>query len=129
MLWLSYGMGLVAVVLFVCQSGYHISDAVLSLTALKVLIGIILLGKASQYRHVSKSSDNQTEQVPVSASSSSEAIYHRRKSDPTKAITEQIESGSQENTTRQGGNTKRRIPKTKSLSDVERFTLCSNRIV
>lgn len=105
------------------------SHVVLSLTALKVLIGIILLGKASQYRHVSKSSDSsQTEQIHAS-SSSSEATHHRRKSDPTKGVTEQSESGGQEDTTREGGNTKRRIAKTKSLSDIERFTLCSNRIV
>lgn len=105
-----------------------ISDVVLSLTALKVLIGIILLGKAAEYRHVSKSSDNQTDNEQTSTSLT-EATPGRRKSDPTETTSKRSEGVDQEDITRPSGHTKRKIPKTKSLSDVERFTLCSNRIV
>ena len=104
-----------------------------SLTALKVLIGITLMGKASEYQYVnpvSRSDDNQGEQKVKP--SSSEPKHNRSRSSGTDlhvagTVSEPNISESRHNITRDFGRAKPRT--TKSLSDIERFTLCSNRIV
>lgn len=102
-----------------------------SLTAMKVLLGIVLLGKASEYQYVnpvSKSQSNMTEQITLV----SESTHGRSRSsslDLLETVSEPIMGRGQQETIRQLGKAKPRTTKTKSLSDVERFTLCSNRIV
>lgn len=97
--------------------------SLLSLTALKVMIGIVLMGKASDYQYVnsqvSKNEANQTEQRAKRKGSASES----------RAGATGIPGAVSEPTTipRESNKTKART--TKSLSDIERFTLCSNRIV
>ena len=91
------------------------------------------MGKASEYQYasqVSKSKTNQREQEVKP--SLSEAMHNRSRSSSldvhvTGTVSEPVLGESRQNTTRDFGKAKPRT--TKSLSDVERFTLCSNRIV
>lgn len=88
------------------------------------------MGKASEYQYVNQSDDNQREKKVKR--SVSEPKHNRSRSSSTDlrvagTVSEPNISESRQNITREFGRAK---PKTsKSLSDIERFTLCSNRIV
>ena len=107
------------------------AQCIYSLTALKVLLGIVLMGKASEYQYTNQvtnhTSPKQTKQT--SMTSLSENISGRARSssvDLPGTISEPNMAANRQQTTRQGSKT---TTKSKSLSEIERFTLCSNRIV
>ena len=114
---------------------HYLIIIIFSLTALKVLLGIALMGKASEYQYVhqvARSEANQREQKVKR--SISETEHNRSRSSSTAADLHVDRTASQPNfsetqqtITKELGRTKPRA--TKSLSDIERFTLCSNRIV
>ena len=92
--------------------------------ALKVLVGIVLLGKACNYRYTDAGARGNESQKPnlsghsdhVTPQGEESHLRHR------KASTES-EAESKPTATPQAK------PKAKPLDDIERFTLCSNRIV
>ena len=100
-----------------------------SLTALKIFLGIVLLGKACQYRATPPSSPDQ---VRKSSSTSevigSETLRHRRTKSSTSSV-DLMETVSEPTFRGMPKASVKPKMKTKSLSEIERFTLCSNRIV
>ena len=108
--------------------------AVFSLTALKVLLGIVLLGKASDYQYTDQAttgaSPKKTRQASVSSVSDNTSGRARSSSlDLQETVSEPNMAAYQQHTTKQRSKTKQSTAKSKSLSEIERFTLCSNRIV
>ena len=97
-----------------------------SLTALKILLGIILMGKASEYRYIHQVVKSSPEQTSTSVSDTT----HFRNRSSSLGLTDTVSKPTnQQDAITQSSKAKSRVKKTKSLSDVERFTLCSNRIV
>lgn len=90
------------------------------------------MGKASQYRYVHQVTTTKSNQTDEQMSTSKFVAPHDRNvssrlcetepvSEPSKTVGPQDSVGQSDKS--------KSIARTKSLSDVERFTLCSNRIV
>lgn len=87
------------------------------------------MGKASQYRYVHQVTTTKSNQTDEQMSTSKFVAPHDRNVSSRMCETEPVSEPSKTVGSVGQSDKSKSIARTKSLSDVERFTLCSNRIV